>query len=322
MMSSELPLSTSDVRQEVQIRILSKEGQAALPPTTIMAHWDERVSLMGDKPALHAKVGMPVRERMCNFVYSVRASVWETCVCVCFVQSNFRMSKKNDAFVSLIFLKSFLLHVTQGASVANEPWKTWTWSQYRAEVDNFGKALLTLGCEKFDTINILGFNAPAWLFANFGAIAAGLVPAGIYTTNNATACEYITKHSAAKVVVCEDLKQLSKYFEISKNLPNLKALVMYSNETLPADIARRCSVPCYKFDDFVKLGADGSMDELLKQRSNSCKPGETCTLIYTSGTTGPPKAVMITHDNITWTVQTMILATKKGYMDNSDVMIS
>jgi len=54
--SSDLPLSTSDIKQEVQIRKLAKSGQAALPPTTVMANWDERVREMGDKPALHAKI--------------------------------------------------------------------------------------------------------------------------------------------------------------------------------------------------------------------------------------------------------------------------
>jgi len=60
-MSSDLPLSTSDIKQEVQIRKLAKSGQAALPPTTVMANWDERVREMGDKPALHAKILVEVR---------------------------------------------------------------------------------------------------------------------------------------------------------------------------------------------------------------------------------------------------------------------
>jgi len=51
-----LPLSTSDIKQEVKIRMLSESGQAALPPTTVMAHFNERVKAMGDKPALHAKI--------------------------------------------------------------------------------------------------------------------------------------------------------------------------------------------------------------------------------------------------------------------------
>lgn len=205
-----------------------------------------------------------------------------------------RPPNNSRSIVSIISLYQFTLH-PQGKTAAETPWTTWTWKQYRAELDAFGKALIFLGCEKFDAINIIGFNAPEWLFANFGAIAAGCVPAGIYTTNNPESCEYVAKHSGAKVVVCEGMKQMSKFFGISKNLPNLKALVMYGPDSLPADIESKCSVPCYTFADFTKLGKDSGKDAELKARSDSWKPGETCTLIYTSGTTGPPKAVMITN---------------------------
>jgi long-chain-fatty-acid--CoA ligase ACSBG len=209
----------------------------------------------------------------------------------------------------------------QGQDVADVAWTKYSWKEYRQQVDSFGKALLKVGFARFDTINIIGFNAPEWFFANFGAIAAGGIPAGVYTTNNPEACAYVAEHSKAKVVVCEGVKQLEKYYEISRNLPNLTALVMYGTDTIPEDVKSKCSVPVYTFEGFLDLGKDVS-DTDLKARTDSWKAGETCTLIYTSGTTGPPKAVMITNDNITWTIETLMGRTRKGTLDHNDVMIS
>ena len=52
---SALPLSTSDVKQEVAIR-MGKEGLAAEAPTTVMKNFDAVVKKHGSKPALHQKV--------------------------------------------------------------------------------------------------------------------------------------------------------------------------------------------------------------------------------------------------------------------------
>lgn len=54
----------------------------------------------------------------------------------------------------------------------------------------------------------------------------------------------------------------------------------------------------------------------IEERVEAQKPGHACSLIYTSGTTGAPKAVMISHDNITWTsdVSTYVpKASGRGY---------
>jgi len=208
----------------------------------------------------------------------------------------------------------------QGKSAADTPWTTWTWKEYRQNVDAFAKSLMSLGFGKADVVNILGFNAPEWHFANFGAIMAGGIAAGIYTTNGPEACKYISEHSEAKVVVVEGVKQLQKYYSIAKDLASLKALVMYGPDDVPSDVKSKVSVPVYKFDEFMKLGG-GVSDEELKARGKAQKPNEVTTLIYTSGTTGPPKAVMITHDNITWTAKAQ-LATMARPLDNNDCMIS
>ena len=208
----------------------------------------------------------------------------------------------------------------QGKSAVETEWTTWTWKQYRENVDAFAKALISIGFEKADIINIIGFNAPEWHFSNYGAIAAGGISAGIYATNGPDACKYISDHSEAKVVVVEGVKQLEKYYSIAKDLKNLKALVMYGSDDVPADIKDNLSVPVYKFDDFLTLGESVS-DSALKAREDEQKPNEVTSLIYTSGTTGPPKAVMITHDNATWTSRAQ-LSTMGRSLDNDDHIIS
>jgi long-chain-fatty-acid--CoA ligase ACSBG len=40
---------------------------------------------------------------------------------------------------------------------------------------------------------------------------------------------------------------------------------------------------------------------MLEERIRAQKPEDPCAFIYTSGTTAKPKAVMLTHDNLTWT---------------------
>jgi len=189
--------------------------------------------------------------------------------------------------------------IKPGSSASDTAWTTWSWDEYSANVDAFAKSLIAVGFECFDTVNIVGFNSPEWLFANMAAIAAGGMGAGIYASNNASACEYITNHSKAKVVVVEGTHQLQKYIDISSNISSVKAIVMYGTESVPEGVEGKCSIPVHHFDDFVKLGKEVS-DADLQARKDSHKANTICTLIYTSGTTGPPKAVMLTNDNITY----------------------
>ncbi len=126
----------------------------------------------------------------------------------------------------------------------------------------------------------------------------------MYTTNSAEACYYISDHSKAEVIVVEDNKQLQKYAKTASKLKFLKALVVWG-EPVDTTIAKSCGVPVHTFAEFMDLGASVSAEE-LSIRGGSINPGHCATLIYTSGTTGPPKAAMISHDNITWTSRNII----------------
>ena len=123
-------------------------------------------------------------------------------------------------------------------------------------------------------------------------------------TNGPEACHYVTNHSKAEVIVVEGNKQLKKYTGAMKSCPSVKAIVVYAERPEPS-VAAACGVPVYFWDDFMKLGSDVP-DERVDARRARVRPGNCASLIYTSGTTGPPKAVMISHDNITWTTQNIM----------------
>jgi long-chain-fatty-acid--CoA ligase ACSBG len=174
----------------------------------------------------------------------------------------------------------------------------------------FAKALVKLDVQCFHVVNILGFNSQEWFIANCGSILAGCIAAGIYTTNNAEACHYISAHSQANVVVLEGNKQLQKYAsEGAAALSHLKAIVVWG-EPVDAAVASQCAVPVLAWEAFLGSAADLS-NNAVDCRWANVRPGNCASLIYTSGTTGPPKAVMVSHDNLTWTARNII----DHYMD-------
>ena len=178
----------------------------------------------------------------------------------------------------------------------NGAWQTTTWAEYESQTRQAAKALIHLGMPAQQGVSIIGFNSPEWAVADMAAIYAGGFPAGIYTTNSPPQCKYIAEHSDSHVAFVEDQAQLAKFLEIRDELPLLKAIVLMN----PGEDHDDEKV--YSWKDFMALG-DQVSDEDLQARFDAQKPDDVATFIYTSGTTGNPKAVMITHDNITWTAQ-------------------
>ncbi|MCA9651462.1 MAG: AMP-binding protein [Myxococcales bacterium] len=192
----------------------------------------------------------------------------------------------------------------------NGKWVTTTWREYHEQVVTAARAFVSLGLEPGKGVSIIGFNCPQWVIADLAAIYAGGCPAGIYTTNSPDQCRYIAEHAEAQVAVVENAAQLAKFLEIRSELPELKAIVMMNGDHDDDDV--------YSWADFMKRGEEAD-EAALQERIDAQDADDTCTYIYTSGTTGDPKAVMITHDNITWTARAALEALGAG---DGDRMIS
>ena len=176
-------------------------------------------------------------------------------------------------------------------------WQVTRWSEYQREARRVARALVALGLERGQGVVILGFNSPEWVLCDVGAIHAGALPAGIYTTCSPEQCQYVADHSGARVAFVDTAEQARKILSEKPRLPRLTTVVQWSGE--PADPG------VLRWSDFLALGAEKHEAELTA-RIEAQSPDDVATLIYTSGTTGQPKAVMISHGNCTWVGEVVI----------------
>ncbi|XP_065901711.1 long-chain-fatty-acid--CoA ligase ACSBG2-like isoform X2 [Dysidea avara] len=182
----------------------------------------------------------------------------------------------------------------------NGEWKTWTWQDYYGDVARAAKSLIKLGMEPFHGVCILGFNSPEWHISLLSAIMAGGLGVGVYPTNSAEACCHIANNCTAQVIIAEDKKQLDKIFAVRDKMAYVLKVVQYSSAEPVAAEYRDQGV--ISWEEFLNCGIDVP-DYEVSWRIEKQKPGNCASLIYTSGTTGPPKGVMVSHDNITWTAR-------------------
>ncbi|XP_059952918.1 long-chain-fatty-acid--CoA ligase ACSBG1 [Mesoplodon densirostris] len=173
-------------------------------------------------------------------------------------------------------------------------WEHISYNQYYLLARKAAKGFLKLGLERAHSVAILGFNSPEWFFSAVGTVFAGGIVTGIYTTSSPEACQYIAHDCRANIIVVDTQKQLEKILKIWKNLPHLKAVVIFQ-EPPPTKMAN-----VYTMEEFMDLGNEVT-EEALDTIINAQQPNQCCVLVYTSGTTGNPKGVMLSQDNITWT---------------------
>jgi long-chain acyl-CoA synthetase len=185
-----------------------------------------------------------------------------------------------------------------------------TWGDFYDETRRTAKSLIALGVGKGDKANILSYSNYRWVLTDLALASIGSCAVGIYHSLLAKDVAHIVTHSDAVLVFAEDEGQVAKLLEIRDQIPDVRKVILFSGDP-PADDW------VLSYEEFLELGA-GVSDEALEERIADVTPDDVATIVYTSGTTGVPKGAVLTHDNITFTAQSVYYSCKN---DDGDVTL-
>jgi long-chain acyl-CoA synthetase len=178
-------------------------------------------------------------------------------------------------------------------------WQNISWQQYALDVRRVAASLVNLGVGKGDVVCILGFNSYEWVLLDLGCIMIGAIPAGIYETSSSEEVSYILNHAEASILLLDTLEQWEKVKNCRDNLTHLRHFItMKNSETIDDPMAM-------SWEAFIGLGSNSDVDR-SEEMHQSTQSSDPATFIYTSGTTGPPKAVMLSNENLVWTASQAI----------------
>jgi long-chain-fatty-acid--CoA ligase ACSBG len=176
-------------------------------------------------------------------------------------------------------------------------------SDFYALARRVAKGLIAAGLAPGDGACIIGFNSVEWFAADWGAMLASALPAPSYVTNSSEVVAYIMDHSRSGICFVDDEETMIKAIAAKAQMQSdaCQSIVVWGSQI---DLSKYRDHASYllSWDEFLATGAsipDAAVDKRMAiARSESC-----AKLIYTSGTTGPPKAVMISHDNLDFICQ-------------------
>ena len=182
---------------------------------------------------------------------------------------------------------------------------TRTYSEFRDDVDNFARALVSLGVRPGMKVAVWATNVPAWYITFWATTKIGAVLVTVNTAYKIHEAEYLLRQSDTHTLVMIESALDSNYKkiinEICPEIAGTKAgeplhckRLPFLRNVITVDFKQPGSLT---FDEAMERAELIPIEEIKRMAAN-VQPDDVCNMQYTSGTTGFPKGVMLTHYNV------------------------
>ena len=182
---------------------------------------------------------------------------------------------------------------------------TRTYKEFRKDVDDFARALVSMGVRPGHKVSIWATNVPEWFISFWAVTKIGAVLVSVNTAYKIHEIEYLLRQSDTHTLIMIESSRDSNYREsINELCPEIAGTA--AGEPLHCKklpflrnvITIGFNMPgCLNFKEAMARAPKVPLAQVLDMASR-VTPSDVCNMQYTSGTTGFPKGVMLTHYNV------------------------